>query len=276
MPSLARQHHQNAILVGAHEGFHAPIREIGDGQHIHHAPGVVRRIAVQRPADGAAYVRACAVAADDVVGAQLLGLALAARGGVFHRDGDGVLGGAGVDDQVHHLQTVVGFQPRGRVPHEVEEHVVYPRLVDQHMGHLGGAVGHVLHTRDTREVFIRAGRPECGFIDPDRLAHHLSRKAEGLEHLHRAHADAVGLAFFHRPQLGFDQHGADPRYSGELGGQTQPCRPGAGNQHVHRFRQRVARAAVAWGRREDIGVSGIEAVDVELHGVSFIGLPSQE
>ena len=77
--------------------------------------------------------------------------ALAVRGGVLQRDGDGMVGGGGVDAQVDHLQAVVGFQPGGRVAHDVEKHVVHPRLVDQHMGHLGDAVGHVLHTGDASQ-----------------------------------------------------------------------------------------------------------------------------
>ena len=54
-------------------------------------------------------------------------------------------------------------------------------------------------TRATRgQGSLRAGRPEGGLVDPDRLALDLLGKAEGLEHFHRAHADAVGLALFHR------------------------------------------------------------------------------
>jgi hypothetical protein len=124
-------------------------------------------------------------------------------------------------------------------------------------------------TRATRARDGLAGRPEGGLVDPDRLAHHLFGEAEGLEHLHRAHADAVGLALFHRPQLGLDQQGADLRHAGQLGGQAQAGRARAGDQHVHRVRQRVAGAAMARGGRRHVGVAGLEAVAVELHGVSL-------
>ena len=37
------------------------------------------------------------------------------------------------------------------------------------------------------------------------------------------------------PEPGVDQHGADLRHPGELGGQAQAGRPRAGDQHIHRF-----------------------------------------
>ena len=43
------------------------------------------------------------------------------------------------------LVPVARRQPRGRAAHDVEEHVMHTRLVDQHMRHLRDAVGHVLH-----------------------------------------------------------------------------------------------------------------------------------
>lgn len=46
MPTFARQYHQNAVILEAHEGFHAPVRKVGGSQQVDHAPGLVRHIAM--------------------------------------------------------------------------------------------------------------------------------------------------------------------------------------------------------------------------------------
>ncbi len=119
MPALARQDHQRALILRAHEGFHPPVGEIGDGQQVDHPSGVVGGVAVQGAADGAAHVRAGAVAADDIIGADDFGFALAARRGVF---------------QLGPLRIVTGdpfglFQAERKIS-AVSPLVVYPQTVD--------------------------------------------------------------------------------------------------------------------------------------------------
>ena len=63
--ALARNHQQVAV-GGLHGRLEADVGEVGDGQHVHHAPGLVGRVAHQLPADGLAHRAARAVAADDV------------------------------------------------------------------------------------------------------------------------------------------------------------------------------------------------------------------
>ena len=270
MAAFARQHHQDAVALRAHERLHAPVGEIGRGEQVDHAPGLVRRVALQLAADGAAHIGARAVAADHVVGAHRVRLALAAGRGALQRHRDRVLRCPRVHRQVGHFPAVVGHEATGRLAHDVEEHVVHPRLVDQDMGHLGNALGHVLHPRHAvqPDVGIGSRRPEGGLVDPDRLARHLLAKAEGLKHLHRAHIDAICLALLHAAQLGFHQHGADLRHPRQLRRQAQAGRPRARDQDVHRLRQRIARLAVAWRCRAQVRVVGNEAVLVVLHGVS--------
>ena len=74
--ALARDDEDAAVVGGLDQRLEADIGKVGDGQHIHHAPGVVGGIAVQRAADRLAHGAARAVAADDVAGLDGLDLPL--------------------------------------------------------------------------------------------------------------------------------------------------------------------------------------------------------
>ena len=77
--AFARDDQDAAVVGGLDQRLQADIGEVGDGQHIHHAPGLIGRIAVQRAPEGLAHGAARAVAADDVAGLDRLDLALRAR-----------------------------------------------------------------------------------------------------------------------------------------------------------------------------------------------------
>ena len=66
---------EDAAVVGRlDQRLEADVGKVGDGQHVHHAPGVVGGIAVQLAPDRLAHRAARAVAADDI--ARLDGLDL--------------------------------------------------------------------------------------------------------------------------------------------------------------------------------------------------------
>ncbi len=172
-------------------------------------------------------VRARAVATDDVVGPHLGRLA-PVHAGIFQRHGHRVVVRLRVDHQVLHRPVVVGREPGGRVLHDVEEQLVHPGLVDQHMRHLGAVVGHVLHPVDPPDMggVRRVGRPERRLVHPVALALDLVGETEGLEHLHRAGVDAVRFALFNVARIALDDHRVDLGELRELSREAQTGRAG--------------------------------------------------
>ena len=164
-----------------------------------------------------------------------------------------------------------GGEPGRRVAHHREEMVVHPRLVEDHMRKLRQPL---LGVRDAAASGDapgphRVGLPEHGLVDPVGLAHDVLAEAERLEHLHRAAGDPVGLAERERAGPALDDGGGNVGEGGELRGQGQPGRPGAHDQHIHRFGQRFGGPALGpGGGRPDARVAGGETVEMELHGVS--------
>ena len=67
--ALARDEQDVALVRGLDRGLEPDVREVGDGQHVHDAPGVVGEVAARHGADRIAHPAARAVAADDVLGA---------------------------------------------------------------------------------------------------------------------------------------------------------------------------------------------------------------
>jgi len=129
--------------------------------------------------------------------------------------------------------------------------------------HLGEAVLDILDATaagDPARVG-RVGPPEHRLVDPVRLPEDPARDAEGLEHLHRAARDAVGLAEIDRTLAALDDHRPDIRERGELGSDDEPGRAGADDEDVD------LRAVDDVGGRLDAGITGVVAVAVELHRV---------
>ena len=92
------------------------------------------------------------------------------------------------------------------------------------------------------------------------FAHQLLPQAEGLEHLHRATGDAIGLADLERAGAAFDQARADAGKIRQLRRQQHPGRPAADDQDIDHLGQL---------RLGDVGVAGGVAIQIELHVVSF-------
>src|SRR6516164_10690389 len=74
--AFPRDDEDTAVVGGLDQCLETNVREIGDSQHIHDAPGVVGGIAVELAANGLAHGAARAVAADHVAGLDRLGLSL--------------------------------------------------------------------------------------------------------------------------------------------------------------------------------------------------------
>ena len=119
--ALARQDQHGATIARLDERFHPVVGKVGNGQHIHHAPGLMRCIAVQRAADGPTHIRSRAIAAHHVAGADRLTLPLAVGTRALKRDRRGVVFHRWIHLHIDHLEAVVGFQPCRRIPHDVEK-----------------------------------------------------------------------------------------------------------------------------------------------------------
>ena len=201
-------------------GLEPDVREVGDGQHVHDAPGVVGEVAARHGADRVAHQAARTVAADDVLGADG---GLRTLGHIAQRDHDRMLT-FGFDLQGDEFQAVVGLESRRRHAHVVEQVLLQAGLVDDDVRELRQAVLGVLDATgalDPRAVLLRR-TPEDGLVDPVGLADELLPQAESLEHLDRAAGDAVGLTDLERAVAALDQSRAD---AGESSTAARPARP---------------------------------------------------
>ena len=208
--AFARDDDDIAFLRRLDQRLAADIGEIRLAKHIHHPPGLIGAVADQLPTDGAADIAARAVAADDIFRPQLNGLALMLGIAAFQRDIHGIFG-TGLNGQVGQLQRIIGFQPRGRVAHHLQIHVMHAGLIEDDMRHFRQPVLDILDAAVAGQVFgpLRIGLPEGGLVDPVALLEHLPGEAEGVEHLHRAAGNAVGLTLLHRAGAAFDDAGGD-------------------------------------------------------------------
>src|SRR5262249_42205565 len=84
--AFPRNDQDAALMGGLDQRLAANVRKIGDGQHVHDAPGVVRGVATKLASHRRAHDAARAVAADDVTGADRLGLSLVRRLGSLEPD----------------------------------------------------------------------------------------------------------------------------------------------------------------------------------------------
>ena len=220
--ALPRDDQDAALVRRVDRRLEPDVGEVRDREHVHHAPGLVRRVAAQLPPERAAHRAARPVAADDVAGPNGLDPALVLRIHPLDPHRHRVVRRLRLDRKVEQAARVVRREPRRRVPHRLEEEVVHPRLVQDHVRELGKPVLGVLDAAAAvdRPGPLRVGLPERRLVDPVGLAHHPLDEAEGVEHLHGAAGDAVGLAELERAVLLVDDPGAD------LGG-TPPVAPRA-------------------------------------------------
>ena len=276
--ALARDDDDAAVLGRLDQAFHTHVREIGCRQHIHHAPGVIGRIATQGAAEGLAHGAARAVAADDIAGADGLGLALTldlARGidalePPRHTIGIGIRGRG--DLETGKAPRIERRELGRRLAHGVEIAVVHPRLIENDVGKFRQAVFDVLHPAAAHDILglLVVGLPERGLVDPAGLLEHALAETEGLEHLHSTAGDAVRLPAQDRAVLLFDDAGLDVAKGGKLGGERQAGRPAAHDEDIDFRRQRPggARGGMAFGRIGDLRIARLETVEMELHETS--------
>ena len=217
VPALAGDQQDAAAGAGLDRALQADVGEVGAGEHIHDAPGVVRLVALQLAADGPAHAGAGAVTADDVAGADgSLGAGVRiVVAGAPQPNLDRVVGGVGIvgDGEVDELPPVVRAHPGRGVVHELGEVVEDAGLVDDEVGKFGdadlvvdGAVGAV----DVVGVG-GVGFPERHLGDPVRLVGDLTGEAERLEGLDAPRLDAVGLADLEAVRAAVDDPGGQVR-----------------------------------------------------------------
>ena len=266
VPALARQHHQDALVLGAHEGLHAPVGKSVDGQHVHHAPGLVRASPLQRAPPMAVRTAPRAVAADHVVGAHGLGLALAARRGA-RRHGHRVFRRRPGRREVAHLHAVVRREAVGeRRMMSRNMSCTRARLIST-CGISEMPSGIVLHASATRQRRAFAGRPESGPVDPHRPRMTFSPKPKAWNISIERTLMPSAPSFSIGPSLGSTTIVRICGTRASCGGLA--AGPGAGDQHVHRGRRAAGRRGGDGRRLRDVGVAGVEAVAMELHGVSW-------
>ena len=224
----------------------------------------MRRVALQLAADGAPHAAAGSVAADDIVCAHR---DLFAR--PFKRDRDGMIRRVLIHGQVAKGDPVVRRQPRRRVSHHIQKQLMNARLVHQRMRHLGLVVGDILN--DSRAVDMgrafRVRRPERRLVDPIRFAPDLLGEAEGLKHLHRPDADAVGLPFLDRPRFLLHDHGGDVGKSGKLGREAETGGAATDDKNVDLRREDftpISKRAAGRGGH-DVRIAWAKPVHIILH-----------
>ena len=173
----------------------ADVREVGDGEDVHDAPGVVGLVAGEVTADGLADLAARTVGAHNVFGADNALLAFVGTGRVDQGDRDGVLALAG-DLEAMELVAVVRRHSRGGVGHELGEVVQHAGLVHDQVRELAdpGGIIHCPGSADNAGVIGRVRLPERHLGDAVGLGDDPLGEAEGLERLDAAGLDAVGLA----------------------------------------------------------------------------------
>ena len=136
--ALTRDDEDVALVCRVDQAFDPDVREVGDSQDVHHAPGFVRHVPGQLAADRGPDAAARAVAADDVPGLDDRGVpSLLQVPHVLQGHPHRVLrrvGGIHLD--VARVQAVDRLQPACRTFHVIAQVGEQPRLVDDHMGHL--------------------------------------------------------------------------------------------------------------------------------------------
>ena len=247
--AFARDQQDAAAGAGLDGALGADVREVGDGEDVHDAPGVVGLVAGQVAADRLADFAARSVCTHDVLGADDALLALVRAGGVEQCDSDGVVALAG-DLEAAELVAVVGGHAGGGIRHELGEVVQHAGLVDDQVRELADAhfVVDGAGGADDAGVVRRVRLPERHLGDPVRLRGDPLGEAEGLEGLDAAGLDAVGLADGEPAGAALNDAGGDVGELGKLRGGEHACRPGADDEHVH-FVGKLSRAGRCRRRR---------------------------
>ncbi|MEY9475366.1 hypothetical protein ABH992_007765 [Bradyrhizobium yuanmingense] len=226
---------------------------------------------MQLAPDRFAHRAAGAVATDDVAGLERLDLALVRGIDAFEAHGYGMIVGTGrrIDIHVKHASAVIRLELRRRLAHDVEKAIMDARLVQDEVREFRQPVLDVLHPAAAddllRRRFIRL--PERGLVDPTGFLQHTLAEAIGVEHLHGAAGDAVGLTDQQAVRLLLDDAGLDVGELRELGGERQAGRPAADDEDIDLARHgaRRSRCLNARGRIGDFRVARLKSIEMELH-----------
>jgi hypothetical protein len=108
--TLAGNDEDVAAAAGLDRRLEADVGEVGHGEDVHHAPGMVGGVAVELAPDRLPHGAARAVAADHVLRAHRDLGAYAGGIGAAQSDGDRAIARV-ADRDVHDLEVVVGFEP---------------------------------------------------------------------------------------------------------------------------------------------------------------------
>ena len=121
-----------------------------------------------------------------------------------------------------------------RFAHDVEKAIMHARLVENDVREFRQPVLDVLHPAAADDVFGLAvvRLPERRLVDPIGLLQHALAEAVGVEHLHGAAGDAVGLAEQQPARLLLDDAGLDVGKCRKLRRQRQARRAAADDQDI--------------------------------------------
>ena len=108
--AFARQDQEVAFFGRRDQTLLAHIGEIGVGQNVHHAPGLIGSVTMQLTANRLAHGGMGTIAAHHIVCAYSFGGSPVEARGIFQRHGDGVVVGAVVNGQALNFPAVVGCQ----------------------------------------------------------------------------------------------------------------------------------------------------------------------
>ena len=129
------------------------------------------------------------------------------------------------------------LEPGRRFAHDVEKEVMDARLVEDDMREFRQTVLDVLHPAAADDVrglpFVRL--PERGLVDPTGFLQHALAESEGMEHLHGAAGDAVGLPEQQAARLLLDDAGLDVGKRAKLRRERQARRAAADDQDIDLF-----------------------------------------
>ena len=256
--AFARNDQHAALGRGLDCTLQPNVGKVGHTQHVHHTPELTCGFAGQLLAEHAAHGASGSIATDGIPGSDGLG--------VVDRGQDRVVTIV-VDPEPGQPGLVFDLEAGRRAAHRLEKEVVHPRLVEDHVGHLGQIVLDVLDAVGPVDGTCIVRAPERHFVDPVGLVRDPVSEAEGLEHLHRPAGDPVRLADLQRPGLLLDDPGGDIGETGELCSEGQPSGPASDDEHVDLVGPRPRPG----GCLGHVRVTGAEAVVMELHTTILSG-----
>jgi hypothetical protein len=163
----------------------------------------------------------------------------------------------------------MGLELGRRLAHEVEKAVMDARLVEDDVREFRQTVLDVLHPAAADDglgpPFVRL--PERRLVNPICFLQHALAEAIGVEHLHGAAGDTVGLADRQPARLLLDDAGLDVGKLRKLGREREARGPTADDEDVDLLGHGARRAGSlnAFGGIGDFRVARLKSIEMELH-----------